>query len=68
MQKNIRNLKVCYRSVTRQGSGFRAYDYARVPSITLSGKWLEQLGFGIGDAVQVECSDGRLVITKAEEE
>ena len=29
----------------------------------LKGKWLEELGFEIGDYITVSCEDGRLIIT-----
>ena len=67
MVKN-RNLKVVRQS---------GYKYESVPTITLKGKWLDLVGFSIGDYVTVSCEDGRLVITldteraavkKAEEE
>lgn len=43
------------------------YQYKRTPSIVLKGKWLSELGFDIGEQIEVKCEDGRLVITKANE-
>ena len=43
------------------------YQYRRTPSIVLKGKWLSELGFDIGEQIEVKCEDGRLVITKANE-
>ena len=43
------------------------YQYKRTPSIVLKGKWLSELGFDIGEQIEVKCEDGRLVITKADE-
>ena len=43
-KKNVRNMKVC---------GQSGYKYETVPAITLKGKWLEELGFHLGDYVQV---------------
>ena len=43
------------------------YQYKRTPSIVLKGQWLSQLGFDIGDQIEVKCEDGRLIITKANE-
>ena len=43
------------------------YQYKRTPSIVLKGKWLSDLGFDIGEQIEVKCEDGRLVITKANE-
>ena len=41
-KKNVRNMKVC---------GQSGYKYETVPTITLKGKWLEELGFHLGDYV-----------------
>lgn len=54
MQK--RSLKV---NSVRLGSGVGASD---VPSIKLSGKWLQESGFEYGQQVSVSVSKGRLVI------
>lgn len=35
--------------------------------IRLSGAWLEELGFQIGDKLNVACEGGKLTITKADE-
>ena len=43
------------------------YQYKRTPSIVLKGKWLSELGFDIGEQIEVKCEDGRLIITKANE-
>ena len=47
-KKNVRNMKVC---------GQSGYKYETVPVITLKGKWLEELGFHLGDYVQVKCEN-----------
>lgn len=39
-------------------------NYKPTPTILLKGQWLEELGFGIGDQVKVECEGGRLVISQ----
>ena len=56
--KKYRELKVY------EASG---YQYKRTPSIVLKGQWLSELGFDIGDQIEVKCEDGRLIITKANE-
>lgn len=43
------------------------YNYQNTPTIVLKGKWLQELGFSMGDKVSVKCEDGRLTITKADE-
>lgn len=53
-KKNVRNMKVC---------GQSGYKYETVPAITLKGKWLEELGFHLGDYVQVKYENGQLIIT-----
>ena len=52
--KNTRQLKVVEQS---------GYNYKSTPAIMLKGKWLEELGFSIGDYVTVSCDEGKLVIT-----
>ena len=56
MTREKREPKVCYRFNNQPQP---------VPSIVLSGKWLEELGFAIGDKISVTCSEGRMVIENA---
>ncbi len=56
-RKDFRELTVC------EACG---YKYSRVPGIRIQGKWLAELGFEPGDAVLVQCEDGKIVITKDE--
>ncbi len=44
--------------------GQSGYKYQETATIMLKGKWLEELGFKIGDYISVTCEDGRLVITQ----
>ncbi len=60
--KNTRNLTVSYKSEQRRGSGYYSSTYVETPALTLKGKWLEKLGFGVGTKVAVECQEGKLVI------
>lgn len=53
-KKSVRNMKVC---------GQSGYQYKTIPSIMLK-DW----GFEIDDAIVVKCEDGKLVISKAEDE
>lgn len=44
------------------------YSYANQninPLIMLKGKWLERLGFRIGDKIEVECKRNKIVIKKS---
>ena len=43
------------------------YQYKPTPTITMKGQWLEELGFFMGDRIDVKCEDGRLTITKGVE-
>lgn len=42
------------------------YNYKRTPSIILKGDWLKETGFDIGGLIQVECENGKLIITPRE--
>ena len=43
------------------------YKYKDTPTIILKGDWLGKCGFEPGTPIIVECSGGKLVITKADE-
>ncbi|HWQ31067.1 MAG TPA: SymE family type I addiction module toxin [Negativicutes bacterium] len=43
-------------------SGISTYKYKPVPLIRVQGIWLRRLGFKIGDKVQVEGSQGEIII------
>lgn len=45
----------------------KGQQYNPVPTITLKGKWLQELGFDINTPITVKCEDGRLIITKSNE-
>jgi len=51
--KTHRKLKICAQS---------GYKYQAVPAIRLQGKWLEQLGFSVGQEINVQCQKGYLII------
>jgi len=53
MKKDMRKFKVYKQS---------GYQYKPTPTITLKGKWLEELGFGVGTPLIVQCNEGKLVI------
>lgn len=52
--KNTRSVKIY---------GMSGYKYQATPTIMLKGKWLEELGFEIGDYISVSCEDGKIIIT-----
>lgn len=39
------------------------YHYKPTPTIHLQGQWLKDIGFEIGKFIQVNCEEGKLVIT-----
>lgn len=41
---------------------------AKVPMIRLRGRWLMRAGFREGDALRVEVEEGRLVLTRADDD
>ena len=47
--KNTRSVKIY---------GMSGYKYQATPTIMLKGKWLEELGFQIGDYITVSYEDG----------
>ena len=42
-------------------------NYKSVPKIILSGQWLEAIGFSIGNQIEVEYSDDKIIVTKVTE-
>lgn len=46
--------------------GQSAYNYKEAPTIRLHGRWLEGLGFKIGEKVAIEEEYGRLVVNRVE--
>ena len=45
-----------------QGAG---KNYVSIPKIILQGKWLDGLGFSIGDKITVTCREDKITIMKA---
>lgn len=61
--KEERTLTVGTRSKTDYcGWQTRYHEY---PQISLTGKWLNELGIHAGDKVKVQIKDGQITITKA---
>ena len=53
---NKKHIKVAYTSRLSGGS------YTQVPKIQMEGRWLEELGFSIGNTIVVEYGEGSLCI------
>lgn len=64
---NSKTLKVCYTNKTSYSSIYHSSGYTTVPKINVEGKWLEELGFHIGDKVNIEYDEGIIKITPAPE-
>ncbi len=61
-----KKIKVLYSSRTRQGnSWYSGSSYIETPKISMEGKWLEALGFHIGDQLQVDYDEGEIRIRLA---
>ncbi|MGH2447530.1 MAG: SymE family type I addiction module toxin [Chloroflexota bacterium] len=64
---DLRHFTVGYRPVdTRSQASWPQPAPSRMPFVRLSGRWLERAGFGIGTAVRVQVSRGRLVLEAIE--
>ena len=59
-----KNIKVQYSS-RMYGNGYYGSRYTAYPKIQMEGKWLEALGFHVGDRLQVEYEEGSIRITPA---
>ena len=58
-----KKIKVAYSTRSRRPVGtFRESAYIDTPKISMEGKWLEALGFHIGDQIQVEYEEGAIHI------
>jgi toxic protein SymE len=64
---DLRHFTVGYRPVdARSQATWSQPAPSRMPFVRLSGHWLERAGFGIGTAVRVQVSRGRLVLEAIE--
>ena len=63
MNKKVRHIKVYPKHESRAYS-----QYIIVPEIRLAGKWLMESGFEYGQNIKIEVENGKLVITKKEDE
>lgn len=63
-----KNIKVQYSSrCTSSGSYWGSSRYTNYPKIQMEGRWLEALGFHIGDHLRVDYDEGSIRITLAPE-
>ena len=61
-----KKMKVQYSSRARQSkSHYFGSGYIETPKIQMEGKWLEALGFHIGDAIRVAYEEGSIHISLA---
>ncbi len=61
-----KKMKVQYSSRARKGKNhYFGGGYIETPKIQMEGKWLEALGFHIGDAIQVAYEEGSIHISLA---
>ena len=64
-----RKLKVYGVQVERKARSIfaAAKRWLEVPQIRLQGLWLEEIGFKPGDKFNVQCEEGKLIISRCEE-
>ena len=61
-----KNIKVQYSSRMSGGSGYYGSSrYTSYPKIQMEGKWLQELGFNVGDKLNVEYEEGSIRISLA---
>lgn len=61
-----KNIKVQYSSRMSSGNSyFGGSRYTAYPKIQMEGKWLQELGFNVGDQLQIEYEEGSIRITPA---
>lgn len=61
-----KKMKVQYSTRARQSKNcYFGSSYIETPKIQMEGKWLEALGFHIGDAIQVAYEEGSIHISLA---
>ena len=41
--------------------------YSEVPKIQMEGKWLEDIGFSVGDKIHVDYDNGKIIISTDKE-
>ena len=60
-----KNIKVAYSYRTNLDRYYRTTSTTRYPKIQMEGRWLEELGFHVGDRLLVEYDDGRIILSPA---
>ena len=66
MAKKNRKLTVYYgtqKGRKDKNSWYGSSDLIEVPTIILKGQWLDELGFSVGQKIDVACENGRLTIS-----
>ncbi|MEY8354899.1 SymE family type I addiction module toxin [Lachnospiraceae bacterium 54-53] len=58
-----KKMKVLYSSKSRSGSYLGSSTYITTPKISMEGKWLDSLGFHIGDAIEVSYEENCIRIS-----
>lgn len=58
-----KNIKVQYSSRCTSRSYWGGSSYSTYPKIQMEGKWLEALGFNVGDHVQVDYEEGKITLS-----
>lgn len=61
-----KKIKVLYSSRSTSGGFYHSGTVTTNPKISMEGKWLEALGFHIGDQLEVDCEEGAIHIRLAQ--
>ena len=65
-EKKFKWMKVVYTSRRKMEEPLQNARYELYPKITMEGRWLEELGFHVGDSILLEYGDGCIKISPAE--
>lgn len=67
----MENDKIAFTGIVEKNQGIYSSHYlnhgkiTKYPHIRLAGKYLEKIGFNIGDRVNIQMEQGKITITKA---
>ena len=65
-EKKFKWMKVVYTSRRKMEGPLQNARYELYPKITMEGRWLEELGFHVGDSILLEYGNGCIKISPAE--
>lgn len=57
-------VRLCSKTYEYQGKFLGQKELLQVPWLTIQGHWLRRAGFEVGDYVDIQVTNGELIITK----